>query len=93
MGDLKIGQDRKVMGDVVPGVAFQARIGLIQPRIGGVGDLLGIERHVDAVPLPERVCAKRWLDRGGDIRALHGVGGEHVAVVESTRRYGRKEHP
>src|SRR3977135_1733184 len=53
MGDLKIGQNGKIVGDVEPGVALEAGIGLIEARILAIDRLLRIQLEIDAVPFPK----------------------------------------
>src|SRR6202790_4415071 len=93
MGDLEIGENLHIVGDIDPAIALEAGIGLIEAGIAMISGLLGIQRHVDAMLVPERARAQRGLDHRGDVRALQGVRGKHVAVVEPAGNQRRTEHP
>ena len=58
MGGLKIGQNCKIMGDVEPGFALEAGIGLIEAGILVIDCRLCIELEIDAVLFPKRSCAQ-----------------------------------
>src|SRR3981081_2360793 len=93
MRDLKIGQNGKIMGDVEPGVALEAGIGLIEARILPIDRLLRSEPEIDAVPVPKRMRAQWGLEYRGDVRTLVSVRRKDVAVIEAPGNQRWAEQP
>src|SRR5438876_5593293 len=93
MGDLKIGQNGKTLRDVVPGIALEADIVLIEAGVLIVDRRLRIELEIDAVPFPKRMRAQRWFDHRSDVRTLHGVRGKDIAVIEGAESQRGAVHP
>ncbi len=55
MGDLEIGKDGEVVGDIKPGRAFKTGIGLIEAWILIIYGGLCIQFEINPVPFPQRM--------------------------------------
>ena len=93
MSDLKVGKEGKIMRNIEPAITLQSRIGLIQAGVLIICCRLRIQLEIEAVLLPESMGAQGGFKDGRNIRALCGVRGEHIAVVEPAGHQLGIEHP
>ena len=91
--DLEIGENGEIMGDIEPGIALEARIGLVEARILFIDGRLRIQLQIDSMPFPQRMGAQARLEHCSQVRAFLRVRRKHVAVEEAAANQRRIEHP